>query len=185
MELSAVQKSAVLTAIEKALKAESDKARHNANEELKNLYDVVGTDRMRVKIGDTEIGTFSLVFEKESFVVTEREAFDDFCITNGFADETLKIRPEYMQMAAEELATHYPEGVEKQVTLKKGYDKFFTQVDGVMVVDGTNEIVPGIAPKPKAIKHTQFRGIKPQETLQALKSAGMGLDQFLLGDGNE
>lgn len=46
MNLNPIQKSAVITAIQKALKPESDQARHDANEMLHDLYDQTGSDRV-------------------------------------------------------------------------------------------------------------------------------------------
>ena len=182
MNLTPIQKSAVITAVQKAMKPESDEARRDANEMLFNVYETTGADRVRVRLGDTEVGTFSLTFEKEGFMVTDREAFDDFCLANGFAHEELFVKDAWKEQAVEELATHCPEAVEKRAVLDKGIDKLFKNVDGVFVVDGTNEVIPGIAPKPKQIKGTQMRGCKPEDVLPALKSLGVGVEQLLLGD---
>lgn len=181
MNFNPIQKAAILTSLQKAIKPESDQARHDANEALRELYEQTGTDRVRVKLGDVEIGTFSLTFEKDSFEVTDRAAFDDFCLANGFGHEELFVKPEWKKQAAEELATHYPEGVETRVVLEKDMDKLFKNVDGVYVVDGTNEVIPGIRPKPKTIKNTQMRGCKPEDVIPALKGLGVGVEQLLLG----
>lgn len=181
MNLTPIQKSAVFTALQKAIKPESDQARHDANESLRHLYEETGTDRVRVSIGGTEVGTFSLAFEKDGFTVTDREAFDEFCLANGFAEERIYVKPAWKPKAAELMAESCPEGVERRVELKKDYEKLFRHVDGVYVVEGTNEVVPGISPKPKAIKATQMRGCKPEDVIPALRGLGVGVEQLLLG----
>lgn len=182
MNLNSIQKSAILLALQKAIKPEADQARNEANSALQELYEQTGADRVQVKLGEVEVGTFSLTFDDDGYCITDRETFDDFCITNGFAHEELVIKDGYKLQAAEELAVHCPEGVERRIVLDKGKDKLFKNIDGVFVVDGTNEVIPGIDPKPKAVKGAQMRGCKPEDVLPALKGLGVGVEQLLLGE---
>lgn len=183
MELNPMQRTAVITAMQKALKKEGDASRKEADDAILRLFDETGTDRVRVSLGDAEVGTFSLTFDKDGYEVTDKEAFDDFCIANGLAHESVSIKPEWMSKAAEELAVHYPDGVVASVVLDSDAPKLFKRIDdSTFVIDGTNEVIPGIKPTPKTVKGTQLRGCKPEDVIPAMKGLGVGVEQLLLGD---
>lgn len=182
MELNPMQRAAVITAMGKALKKEGDKARHEADDALMELYEATGTDRVRVKLGEADVGTFTIAFEGDSYEVLDRDALEDFCLANGLAEETRSIRPEWMGKAVEEMATHYPEAIETRVEINKDLQVFLKRVDdATYVIEGTTETVPGIRPRPRAIKGTQLRGCKPEDVIPSLKGLGVGVEQLLLG----
>lgn len=182
MNLTPKQKTAVITAIQKALKPQADKAREEANEELVKLYESEGADRQHIFIDGVEVGQLVIAFSSNKFEITDKDAFEEFCLANGFASLRKSIKPEWMTQAIEELETHYPEGVEVSVDVDKDASKYFKRIDDeTFVIDGTNEIIPGIKPIAKKIKTTQLRGCKPDDVFPALKSLGVGVEQLLLG----
>lgn len=180
MGLSRIQEAAVLTAIKKAVSARLEEVRAEADDDLLGLYEQTGADRIKVTVGDTEIGTFSLSFAKDGYEVVDQRAFEGFCLANGLADEVRSIKPEYTVAACDVLERELPEAVQTTVRTRKDIDRLLVRVGDAYVVEGTSETVPGIIPKHKAVKGTTLRGCDPKTAIPALTTAEM--QGLLLGD---
>lgn len=184
MELNAMQKAAAMAALEKGLKAQSKETRAEADDEIIRLYEDTGADRVKVKIGDVEIGTFTVCFSKDSYTVTDAEAFHDFCLCNGLAHVKKSIRPDRMHEAISRIEQEHPDAIESQVVVRDDLSKILKRVDDVLVIEGTNEVVPGITPVPKSVSETRMTGCKPENVLAALSALPGGVEKLLMGGGD-
>lgn len=182
--LTAIQRAAVLTGLAKAVSSSLDEQRAAADEALASLYDTVGADRVKVTVGDVEVGTFSVSYSKEGWEVTDQDALEDFALAQGFAHEERSIRPEYMSRAIELLADEDPAGVQTETVMDKGWEKLLTNVGGVACFLDTAEPVPGVEFVPAGPKGTTMRGCEPEKVLPAVRALG-GMDELLLGAGDE
>lgn len=88
VDLTAIQKLAVADALMKSLKPLTDtrggkdgapNLRTDADDKLREMYAESGVDRMRISIGDIEVGTLSMVFTKpvdeQVYQVEDAESF--------------------------------------------------------------------------------------------------------------
>lgn len=180
-KLNAIQRAAVLTAMQKAVGAALDAARAEADADLAGMYDDMGVDRIAVKIDGREIGSFSATFSKDGWAVTDLEAFQEFALTYGFAHELKKIRPEYMGEAVRIVERELPEAVATEVETDSGWEKLLTDVDGTPCYLDTAEVVPGVSRVPKAMKGTALKGCDPEAVMPAVRALG-GIDALLLGE---
>lgn len=181
LQLNATQKTAVLTAIQKLVKAELDGCRADADADIKALYETTGADRMKVKVGDVEVGTLTLCFAKEAYEVTDSDAFRDFMLAQGLAGERKVIRQAYMPKAIALMEEHCPEGIEKSVALSEDASKFLKRAGAAFVLEGTTEVVPGIRPKPATVTGTRMTGCKPDVVMPALQALPGGVAGVLMG----
>ena len=73
------EKLAVLTAMDKAIKAELEDLKFSAKEELLELEEVYGVDRMALKLGGAKVGEVSIIRAKPQVVIRSdsyQEAMD-------------------------------------------------------------------------------------------------------------
>lgn len=180
-KLNAIQRAAVLTAMQKAIADALDGARAEADADLASMYDDMGVNRIAVKIDGREIGSFSVNFSKEGWAITDLEAFQEFALTYGFAHELKKIKPEYMGEAVRILERELPEAVATEVEIAGGWEKLLTDVDGAACYLDTAEVVPGVSRVPKAPKGTALKGCDPEAVMPAVRALG-GIDALLLGE---
>lgn len=181
LQLNATQKTAVLTAIQKLVKAELDGCRADADADIKALYEATGADRMKVKVGDVEVGTLTLSFSKEAYEVTDAHAFQDFMLAQGLASVSKEIRPEYMHSVIQHVEEEAPEAIREDVTLSKDVQKLFRRVRDSFMLEGTEEVIPGIRPKPPEVIGTRMTGCKPDVVMPALQTLPGGVAGVLMG----
>lgn len=179
--LNAQGKIAVLTAIKKLAEDELKKARQDADSEMVQLYDGFGTDRAKILLGGTEVGTISLRFSSDAYKVTDKEAFDEFCLLNGLADIKRTIKPEYIYEVMERIKDEMPHAIQEDIMTSKDAYKMLEPNGDVFVLAGTSEVVPGISPAPKQIVGTTVRGCDPKVVMPALQALPGAVDQLLMG----
>lgn len=167
-KLDPIQRAAVLTAMQKQVKSALDSAREEADGELCQMNEAMGVDKVTVKIGDAEVGTFSVKYSKEGWAFTDMEAFQEFALTYGFAHERRSIRPEYMELAIELVSRECPEAVATDVEVDKGWEKLIAEVGGVPCYLDSGEAVPGIAKVPRGLAGSMLRGCEPEKVMPAL-----------------
>lgn len=181
MGLNAVQRSAVLTAIQKMVKSGLDGCRSKADHDMVRLYEETGADRLKVKVGDVEVGTFTLCFSKDAYEVTDAYAFKEFCLANGLADMKREIRPEVMGGVIRTLQQEDPGAIQETVTVSKDVGKYLKRVGDSFVLEGTQEVIPGIVPKPPKVTGTRLVGCKPDVVMPALNALPGGIAGVLTG----
>lgn len=183
--LTPIQRLAVLSSVDKALKSQTKQARVESDEYLKDLYENTGSDRVKIKLGGQEVGALSLVFSKDEYVIKDEEAFNDFILANGFASERKSIDPTYLVEVIARIEDDLPEAVITGIDVSSDFSKMIKRVGDSFVIDGTNEVIPGIEPKPITIKNTRLAGCKPEDVIPIVRDLPGSIDAFLLGDGNE
>lgn len=179
--LNAQGRVAVLTALQKTVKAELEKARAEADKEMYELYEGFGTDRAKILLAGTEVGTISLRFPSDAYHVVDKESFEEFCLLNGLASIRRSIRPEYMVEVVSRIADDLPAAIAEEVVLDKDAAKMFQLVGDVYTLAGTDEVIPGIEPAPKAPVGTTVRGCDPKLVMPALQALPGAVDALLLG----
>lgn len=184
-KLTSAQRVAVLTALSKAVRASLEEARIEADQEAYALYEGFGSDRIKIEMGGVEVGTLSLTFSKDAYEVVDREAFEDFCLANGLGRLEKSIRPEYMPAVLASLSHSIPEALTESFVLDKGADKLMRRVGEAFVIEGTDEVVPGISPKPITVTGTRVTGCKPDVVLPTLSALPGGVESLLLGGGSD
>lgn len=183
MKLNAIQKTAILTAVKKSLESELKQYRAEADEEILELYEGFGSDRVKIKLGDVEIGSMTLCFATDEYIVTDEAALNEFLLLNGLATEKTSIDPTYMVEVIARIKDDMPQAIVTEVVPTKDFSKLIKRVDDSFVIEGTNEVVPGISPAPQKIKGTRITGCKPEDVLPVINSLPGTLDTLLLGGG--
>lgn len=183
-------KLAVLTALEKAVSEEKKKVRAVCDEDLYAAHEDFGVEKYSLKVGETKVGEFILAFSKEGYEITDKQALDEFALDYGFAKVSKSIKPSMMSSVIKFLEQNLePEileqTLEEKTSLDKDYENFITVKGGTCFFLDTQEIVPGIKPKPKAPKNTMVRGCAPEVVIPLLRELPGGLDALLLGGGDE
>lgn len=183
--MNQMQRAAVLTALQKAVKQALDKVRGEADAELVDLYDESGADRVKVRLGDEQIATFSVTFDKPGYVVVDKEAFEAFLLRNGMATEACGIREAYIDEAVKLMQRKCPEAIETTVRMRPGFEDLIVNKGGTVVVEGTGEVVPGVEPVPGKVKGTRLTGCDPEKVLPVLQQLPGGVAQVLALEGEQ
>lgn len=166
-----LEKLAVLTALQKAVKSELDKVRATCEKELNAQFDAEGIDRKRLSIGGIEVGTLSLRFAKDEYIVTDEQAFYGYLTACGGTIERHRLKDVYAEEAYKRLGDEGKHMFETYYEVEPLFAKAFKRIKDDMVLDGVNEVIPGCKPSEKEPIGTLVRGCKPQDVLPQLKPA--------------
>lgn len=181
--MNSTEKLAVLTAMDKAVKAGAKQVRAEADEGLMSIYRDMGVEKVELRVADAPVGTLQVTFSKDGYEVTDMGAFAPFAIANGMAREKKAIRPEYMDAAIKIVEAHLPEAIETTVEPAKDLDKMLDHIGDAVVAYGTSEVVPGVSWRPKRANGTMVRGCEPEKVIPLLQSLPGGVEPLLLGGG--
>lgn len=184
MKLNDRQQLAVLTAIEKAAAEKKKEIRAKCDEDLFGLYEEDGIEKVAIKIGDTEVGKFILTFESDGYEITDREAFEDFALTYGLAEERKSIYASHMGVAVRLLEQEDPSGIETRVVVNKDWQDHLHHVGDAVTFMDSDMVVPGVRYVPKRPKGTQLRGCSFEAVAPPLRALG-GIDALLLEGADE
>lgn len=183
MQLSVTEQVAVLTALQKAVKAKLDEVRDEADSCLLAAYEEDGVVKKALKVGGVKVGDYIVVLTTDDWAVTDASAFEEFALAYGFASVESVIRPECMAAAVKLLREAEPELLCEEVKLSPEWRKLLTNAGGIVTFLDSGEVVPGVVALPPRVKCTQVRGCKPEDVLPRLRALG-GVDALLLGDGD-
>ena len=175
---------AVLTALQKMVKARLDEVRAEADEALLADFAEDGVTKKALKLSGIKVGDYLVVLNSGKWAVTDTETFNDFALTYGFADVTRAIRPEYMNQAIEMMAKECPEAISESVKLDPKWENWVENVAGVPTFMDSGLTVPGIEYTGQTVKGTQVRGCKPEDVGPIIAKLG-GVDALLLGEPND
>lgn len=178
------EKVAVLTALQKMVKAELDAARREADDDLLAAFDEDGVTKRALKIGGFKVGDHIVVLNSGQWSITDREAFEEFALTYGFATTERTIRPEWMARAADLVAEEDPAGIEESVKLDAKWQDYIANVAGTPTFLDSGMAVPGLAFTGQTVKNTQVRGCKPEDVAPIIRQLG-GFDALLLPEQTE
>lgn len=183
--MSSTQDLAVITALDKAVKARAKEVRAEADEGLMSIYEDMGVEKVELRVGDAPVGTLQVTYASEGYEVTDMGAFAEFGLANGMAVERKSIKPEYMDTAVKIIEAKLPEAIETTIEPVKDLGKMLDNVGDDIVAYGTSEVVPGVSWRPKRAKGTMVRGCDPAEVIPLLQALPGGVDQLLLGGGQD
>jgi hypothetical protein len=85
---------AILNEAERWAKDNKALCREKIREALTLLHDTSGADRIEITKRGQKVGSATLVMEDAHLIVTDKEAFDAFALTNGFARKVTYIEPD-------------------------------------------------------------------------------------------
>lgn len=182
MEINALEELAILTALKKTLDAKLKEVRAEVDDDMAMAYRDDGVEKKALKVGDRKVGNIILVMAKDDYAITDREAFEDFALGNGFASRVETIRPEDMHEAVLALKEDHGDLVSEEVMVDDGWRKYAEPLGDSVVIAGTDHIIPGVkhvAPHPK---YTMIKDCKPEVVLPLVSGDVYGR---LLGVGDE
>lgn len=174
----------MLTALQKAVKAELDATRAEADASMLESYEDDGVVKKALKVGGVKVGDYIVVLTSGDWQVTDADALEDFALTYGFARTELSIKPECMAAAVKLIEATDPFMLAETVTLSKDWKNYITNTGGTPTFLDSGEVVPGLEAMPPRVKCTQVRGCKPEDVVPQMRRLG-GIDRLLLGDGDE
>lgn len=182
------EKLAVITTFEKLCKERAKEIRAEADEEFGQLYDEYGTEKMGLKLGGQKVGDFILTFNAEHFVVTDKAAFEEWCLDYGLATVRKSIRPGMMGSAIAVLeGAVEPESLRdyltEEVVVEPEWEEKLVSVGGKVLFQDSGMEVPGVAFIPRTVKGTQVRGCKPDQVIPLIQALPGGVEALLLGGG--
>ena len=175
---------AVLTAIQKRLKESIDILRGDVEREMRALNESMGVKQLSAKIGDKPIATVSIKQSKRIARVTNKEAFEKWCIERGYAQSGLVIDYEALGRAVEafdpNLILKFPSVQHEVIDCAQALNQLQDGGD-VVVIDG--ELVDGVE-----FVGGDFAGIivgqvKTDDVIAELMRGTLGNDLFMLPEG--
>lgn len=172
---------AVLTALKKAVDDRIKDIREVCNEELLDDYEEDGVLKKALKVGGVKVGDFVVTMSKEGYVITDKEALNEFALDYGFASFYSEIDPEHMDDAISFVSSKHPDWVKLKIRLSDGWERGITYIDGECCYMDSGMIIPGIEYVPPKVKGTMVRGCKPEDVIPITRRLG-GVDQLLLED---
>jgi hypothetical protein len=184
MQLNVNEQLAMLTALQKAVKAKLDEIRAEADATMLESYEDDGVVKKALKVGGVKVGDYIVVLTADDWAVTDAEALEDFALTYGFATSKLAIKPECMDAAVKLIEATDPFMLCETVSLNKDWKNYITNTAGTPTFLDSGEMVPGIEQMPPRVKCTQVRGCKPEDVVPQMQKLG-GIDRLLLGDGEK
>lgn len=173
------EKVAVLTALQKMVKAELDVARREADDDLLAAFDEDGVTKRALKVGGFKVGDHIVVLNSGQWSISDREAFEEFALSYGFATVERTIRPEWMARAIDLVAEEDPAGIEEHVKLDPKWQDYVANVAGTATYLDSGMAVPGLTFTGQTVKNTQVRGCKPEDVAPIIRQLG-GIDALLL-----
>lgn len=181
MQLSVNERLAMLTALQKAVKAELDATRAEADASMLQSYEDDGVVKKALKVGGVKVGDYIVVLTSGDWRITDEEAFFDFALSYGIAYTESVIKPGAQVAAVRIIEEARPELLDETVRLNPKWKDFLTNTGGVATFLDSGEAVPGVEPVLPRVKCTQVRGCAPEDVVPQMRSLG-GIDRLLLGD---
>ena len=173
---------AVLTAIQKFVKERLDDLREEADEEIFDLYEKEGSEKVALILDGHKVGEYGINFTKEGYQVTDSASLLSFLEDYGLTFTRKKINENKLDELVLFLEDEAPEYLVEMTEPTPNWDKCIEYVGKkCMYLDSGIEI-PGISYVDRKIKNTVVRGCKPEEVLPIARQLG-GVDQLLLGSG--
>lgn len=177
---------AVITALEKWCKERAKEIRAQADGEFADQYDAYGVEKMGLRINGQKVGDFILTFNAEHFYVTDKEAFEEWCLDYGFAHIKKSIRPLMVGNVIAILEREIePENIRdyimEEVVVTSDWQDMMVSAGGKVLHADSGMEVPGVAFAPRTVKGTQVRGCKPEQVVPIIQSLPGGFNALLLG----
>lgn len=178
------ERLAVLTAVSKMAKAALDEARAEAEARMQAAFAEDGTDRARLMLDGTEVGSVTLKVDRTGWEACDPEAFFAFLRDNGQLSVAHRIRPECEGEAWALLHDERPDMFYDEEEPDPGFLKTLERLGDAVVVSGTDVVVPGVRPCPAKPRGIAVTGCRPQVVGPIAARMG-GLDALLLPEGGE
>lgn len=184
--METTERCAILKAVLDMVKAAYEEAREELDGEFAEQYDAYGVEKIALKVSGEKVGELSLQYHKDGFVITDKEAFDEFALSYGLASTKRSIRPEMVGAAIKVIEgviepDHVKDFVSEEVVVVGDWEKYMVRAgDMVLFLDSGME-VPGVRYRPKAVKGTRITGCKPEVVGPIIRSLPGGINALLLG----
>lgn len=180
------EKLAVITALEKWVKAQKAEIRAEADADFADLCEEYGTEKIGLTVNGQKVGTFVMTFHPEGFAVTDPDAFEDFALDYGLATLKRTIRPDMESTAIRVIEDVlepelFADFVKEEVTLAGDWESKLVRVGGRVLLGDSGLEVPGVSFRPRAMKGTQVRDCKPEVVVPILQGLPGGINTLLLG----
>ena len=179
--MSVYEELAVLTALQKAVKARLDEVRAEADDGMGD-----GIEKRTLSVGGTKVGEIAETFAKEGWDVSDRDAFESFALDYGFAHVERRIAPDWMETCVKALESCFDadvldDAIEERVVLDGDWEKRIEKVGDAPCYLDSGAVVPGLEWRPKRHKGTRVTGCDPAEVVPLLRSLPGGVERALIG----
>ena len=182
--MNTCEELAVLTAMQKVVKARLDEVRARANAELRASWDDDGVAKKALRLGGVKVGDFPVELDSCEWEVSDAKEFEDFALAYGFAHPACRIKPGWAARAVEVMDLVEPEGVERFVELDPKWERYVTNTGGTPTFLDSGLEVPGLSYRGPRVKCTQVRGCDPGKVVPIVRGLG-GVERMLLGEAGE
>lgn len=188
--MTPLEQLAVTMALKKFVTDAEKRIRSECDAELLEGYESKGYKKQELRLNGKTVGEFIVAMAKPGYVISDPEAFSEFGLSYGLAEERRSINPFMMERAIEILEEQLsPEEFEQFVKTETvpvdGWEAGLNMVGDVVTYMDSGLTVPGVSYVPEHPKNTMVKGCKPEDVLPVVQQLG-GLDRVLaLGDGNE
>lgn len=180
------EKLAVITALEKWVKEAKENIRSQADAEFADLCEAYNVERQTLTLNGQKVGTYTMEFNKEHFVVVDKIAWEDFASAYGIGVMRKKIRPGMMGSAIAIIeGAVEPESINDYIVeefeVDPDWESYLVNVGGKVVFQDSGMEVPGVAFVPRAMNRPKVYGCKPADVVPILRSLPGGIETLLLG----
>ena len=187
MSMEPMEKLAILTAMEKAVKERIKDARAECNALMEEAYGNIGAEKIAMKVNGAKVGDMTVTFNADGFAITDKEAFEEFAVDYGLAAKRKRIRPGMEASVIKALEGCFAEDVldetvEEYVALSGDWEKSMERVGDAVCYMDSGMVVPGVSYRPKTAKGTMVRGCRPDDVLPIVAGLPGGIDGLLLGE---
>ena len=166
--MKASERVAVLTALQKQVKAALAEAREEADGEMLGLFESEGFVKRDLRLNGVKVGEQIVVMRSSEWEVEDASAFHDFALTYGLAHLKATIRPEWMARAADLVREESADAVVEEVVMEPKWERMVVNVAGTPQLADSGMVIPGLAFVGKQPKTVQVRGCKPADVAPLL-----------------
>lgn len=130
MQPNVNEQLAMLTALQKAVKAKLDEVRAEADESMLESYEDDGVVKKALKVGGVKVGDYIVVLTSDEWNVTDEDALEDFALCNGLAETHMAIKPECMPAAVKIIESVDPFLLSEEARMSPDWKKYLTNSGG-------------------------------------------------------
>lgn len=175
---------AQLKTIENAVKLRMNVLKNEVTDIMHRDYLEDGIEKRTARVGNTIVGTLTVVKDKAGYEVTDPDAFIEWLETYDLGYGAYRADHKQSREIYEKLSAHYaPEEIAHlfwvdPVTYTET-DKRIICCDDVCLLEGMPEAIPGIKPKADRFKYIKVTDTDLTKCINALGATGDGMMKLL------
>lgn len=175
---------AQLKTLETAVKNRLDEVKALTNEIIQDDFLNEGIEKRVARIGNTIVGTLTIVKDKQCYVITDPDAFIEWLETYDLGSCTHKANVKASDEIYDMLRNHYSaEEIEhlffKEPVVYKETEKRILACEDVCLLEGMPSVIPGIVPNPNRFKYVRVTDTNLTTCLNSLGASSDGVLKLL------